>query len=321
MSSVIEKLIKHYQTKYYEGTPEISDKEYDALVSIYDSEKDIGPSGEVKHIYPMYSLQKVYPKRGDKVPTSVSGLELVESPKYDGNAVELVYFNGKFAQAVTRGDGVTGQDVTDKVKLLQIPFIIPRVGLVQVTGEVVATKDSANSRNIISGKLVSEKDLNLVKEVFDEYKVVFVAYSVQPTIMPLYSEDMKHLDLEGFDVALKAPYQDTAPQDGIVYRVNDNSKFKELGYTSKFPRGAYAVKEDDPPVETTLNDVIWQVGATGKVTPVAILEPVDINGTTISKATLNNISFIEALDLEIGCTVAIIRAGDIIPRIVGRVYD
>ena len=247
---------------------------------------------------------------------------MVESPKYDGIAAELVYVNSELVRATTRGDGEKGQDVTDKVRLLQIPYVIHGTeGIVQITGEVVATKPSANSRNIVSGKLVSEKDLNEVKKAFDEHGVVFIAYGLSPSKFPIYSGDMQYLDSQGFDVAMFGPYTDTAPQDGVVYRIEDNDLYDELGFTSKFPRGAYAIKEDDPPVETTLLDVVWQVGASGKVTPVAILEPVDINGTTISRATLNNISYIEDLGLEIGCKVFVIRAGDIIPKIVGRCYD
>lgn len=319
MSSEIEKLIKHHQDLYAKGTPELTDAQYDALVMYHNAEKAIGPTGDIPLAYPMYSLQKVYPKRGDKTPTSCNGLELVKSPKYDGNALELVYVNGTLHRATTRGDGQKGQDVTAKAKLLPIPHSIwNNNGIVQVTGEVVATKITPNARNIVSGKLVSEKDLNETKKVFLEHGVVFVAYGVAPCQNNMYAADMAMLDLYGFDVAINSPYEGQAPTDGVVYRVNDNKVFKSLGYTSKFPRGAYAVKEDEPPVETTLLDVLWQVGSSGRVTPVAVLEPVDIKGTTISRATLNNITFIETLGLEIGCKVAVIRAGDIIPTIVGR---
>lgn len=321
MNLEIEKLVKHYQEQYNAGTPVVSDAVYDALVAIYGGENQIGPTGDIPHVVPMWSLQKIYPKRGEGIPQPCVGHILARSPKYDGNAVELVYVEGQFISATTRGDGEKGQDITAKMRLLQIPLTIPRKGIVQRTGEVVATKPSANSRNIVSGKLVSEKDLNAAKAVFEEYGVVFIAYGAHPMLTNSYQEDMRLLDLEGFDVAINSPYADTAPQDGEVYRIDDNSIFKSLGYTSKFPRGAYAVKEDEPPVETTLLDVFWQVGASGKVTPVAILEPVEINGTTISRATLNNISYIQALDLEIGCKVSLIRAGDIIPKIVGRVYE
>jgi NAD-dependent DNA ligase len=319
MSSEIEKLIKYHQDLYDKGTPEISDEEYNALVTYHDAEKGIGPTGDITLIKQMYSLQKVYPVRGDKVPTPCQGKELVESPKYDGNAIELVYINGVLERATTRGDGTKGQDVTAKARLLPIPhFIWANKGIVQVTGEVVATKASPNARNIVSGKLVTEKDLNEAKRVFIEHEVVFIAYGVSPCMNDTYKADMACLDLYGFDVAVNRPYEGHAPTDGQVFRVNDNKTFEQLGFTSKFPRGAYAVKQDEPPVETTLLEVLWQVGASGKVTPVAVLEPVDVKGTTISRATLNNISFIESLGIEIGSRVALIRAGDIIPKIVGK---
>lgn len=322
MNLEIEKLIKYHQNLYDKGTPEISDEEYNALVTYHDAEKDIGPTGDIPLVKQMYSLQKVYPVRGDKIPTVCQGKELIESPKYDGNAIELVYINGILARATTRGDGTKGQDVTAKARLLPIPhFIWANKGIVQITGEVVATKASPNARNIVSGKLVTEKDLNEAKRVFIEHEVVFIAYGVSPSMNDTYKADMACLDLYGFDVAVNRPYEGHAPTDGQVFRVNDNKTFEQLGFTSKFPRGAYAVKQDEPPVETTLLDVIWQVGASGKVTPVAILEPVDVKGTTISRATLNNISFIESLGIEIGSRVALIRAGDIIPKIVGRVDD
>jgi DNA ligase (NAD+) len=109
------------------------------------------------------------------------------------------------------------------------------------------------------------------------------------------------------------------PEDGRVFRVNYNPRFYELGFTSHHPRGAYALKTREEGVVTTLLDVIWQTGKSGKVTPVAILEPVEIEEAKISRATLNNMAYIEELNLEIGCKVEVIRAGKIIPCIVSRV--
>jgi DNA ligase (NAD+) len=104
-----------------------------------------------------------------------------------------------------------------------------------------------------------------------------------------------------------------------VYRLRDNFKFKEMGHTSNHPRGAFALKEQKQGVETTLKDVVWQLGKSGVVSPVAILDPVEIGGATVSRATLHNIEYIRDLDLEIGCRVEVIRSGEIIPRIVRRV--
>jgi DNA ligase (NAD+) len=104
-----------------------------------------------------------------------------------------------------------------------------------------------------------------------------------------------------------------------VFRVDSHKEFENLGSTSHHPRGAYALKTREKGVTTTLLDVVWQTGKSGKVTPVAILEPIEIDDAKISRATLNNMAYIESLNLEIGCKVSVIRAGKIIPCIIGRV--
>ena len=109
------------------------------------------------------------------------------------------------------------------------------------------------------------------------------------------------------------------PNDGKVIRVDDNKEYSDLGYTSHHPRGAYALKTREEGIETTLLDVVWQTGKSGKVTPVAILDPIKIDDAVISRATLNNIAYIKSLNLEIGCRVKVIRAGKIIPRVIERV--
>jgi DNA ligase (NAD+) len=123
----------------------------------------------------------------------------------------------------------------------------------------------------------------------------------------------------GFNTVLEPELAKIYPSDGIVVRLNNNHQFEQLGYTSKHPRGAYARKERAQHVETKLLAVEWQVGKSGKVTPVAILEPVKIGDAVVSRATLNNPGFIEALDLRIGDTVAVARAGEIIPCILHKV--
>ena len=109
------------------------------------------------------------------------------------------------------------------------------------------------------------------------------------------------------------------PDDGIVFRINSNVEFEKRGYTSHHPRGAYALKQIQEGVITTLLDVVWNVGKSGVVAPVAMLEPVDIDGAVVSKATLHNARYIEDMDLELGCKVEVIRSGEIIPRIVRRI--
>jgi DNA ligase (NAD+) len=123
----------------------------------------------------------------------------------------------------------------------------------------------------------------------------------------------------GFITVMTPGLEDKYPTDGIVFRLDNNVAFNDLGFTDKFPRGAYAHKEEQESVQTTLLDVIWNTGKSGKVTPIAILEPVMVGDAKVSRATLNNIEYIEALDLEIGCKVEVVRAGEIIPKIIGRV--
>lgn len=128
---------------------------------------------------------------------------------------------------------------------------------------------------------------------------------------------MDYLYSQGFQVVTEF---DTTnyPTDGTVYRIEDNSEYERLGCTSHHPRGAFALKTQKDGVPTKLLDVVWQVGKSGVVSPVAILEPVLIGDALVSKATLHNIEYIRGLDLEIGCTVEVIRSGEIIPRILRR---
>jgi DNA ligase (NAD+) len=129
---------------------------------------------------------------------------------------------------------------------------------------------------------------------------------------------MKDLQELGFNTCLSKAW-DEFPQDGQVWRVANNEEWHELGHTSHHPRGSFAIKERKEGVVTKLLDVVWQVGKSGAVSPVAILEPCIIGEATVSRATLHNMGIIEELNLEIGCDVEVIRAGEIIPQIVARV--
>lgn len=308
----MKQFLAYASAKYYAGSPIISDVEFDKLAKQYNY-TDVGAavdiSRAVPHTYPMYSLQKCFV--GEK-PVNLPSQDIVETPKLDGAAVSILYVNGKLALALTRGDGKTGLDITDKVKLL-VPNQAGTLTF-QVTGEVAAPKDIPNARNYAAGAL-NLKDI----EEFKTRSVEFIAYGVQPSFYALYTQDMLDLSCMGFDTILDGGDLNRFPQDGKVFRINDNSLFEELGYTGKHPRGAYALKEVPEGVVTTLNDVIWQVGRSGVVAPVAILEPIMIGDATIQRATLHNMKYIKDLNLEIGCQVEIIRSGEIIPRVVRRV--
>jgi len=297
---------------YYSGAPIISDEEFDALVKKYNYDQ-VGyqVTDGVPHLYRMYSLQKVFSL--DDIPTP--NAKYIRTPKLDGAAVSLLYVNGHFALGLTRGDGNLGRDITTKLEEL-VPSMIPMEGEVQITGEVVLPSSVTNARNVAAGSL-NLKDIREFRARARD--LVFVAYDIQfENDYSSYNEIMKALAHEGFNVVTTFDHSNY-PTDGWVYRINDQKSFKKMGYTAHHPRGAFALKEQKEGVHTELLDVVWQVGKSGVVSPVAILSPVEVEGAIVSRATLHNIEYIRSLELEIGCTVEVIRSGDIIPRIVRRV--
>ena len=301
---------------YYAGSPFITDAQFDALADSvgYFAVGAKQNSKTERHLYQMYSLQKFYEDESKAKP--LAGIaSIATSIKLDGAALSLLYVDGCLVRVLTRGDGTEGQIVTDK--FLNNPIVpqnIPFHGVYQITGEIVAPINIENSRNYAAGAL-NLKDA-------DEFKtraLSFFAYGIQPSLADKFNQDMECLKLAGFGVINEPDLDKIFPCDGVVFRVNDNKLFYEMGYTAKHPRGAYAKKERADHVETKLLGVEWQVGKSGKVTPVAILEPVLVGDALVSRATLNNPGFIEMLDLQIGDTVAVIRAGEIIPCILHKV--
>lgn len=315
---MIKEYIKRLQSSYYAGDPEVTNEEYDALVERF-GEETLGTGGEFKHLFRMYSLAKVYPCRGDK--PLITGSGIVKTPKLDGAACSLLYLDSKLVQGNTRGDGFSSPTTLEswKLDLLNIPRNMQH-GTSQVTGEVVTTKRVANERNYASGALQLQSPDEFLQRVH-EGGLVFIAYSVQDSkdsvgLSYSYTEDMKFLKSKDFNTVMDSDWSD-CPQDGVVYRYDDNHTYYQAGFTDKFPRGAYAEKEDEAGVWTTLLDIEWSTGKTGKVTPKAIFETVIIDDANISRATLNNAGYLEAMGLEIGCEVCVVRSGKIIPKIVG----
>jgi len=297
---------------YYSGYPIISDEEFDAIVAKYNYNA-VGHqvTDGVPHMFRMYSLQKVFSL--DDIPTPNS--KYIRTPKLDGAAVSLLYVNGHFALGLTRGDGNLGRDITTKLEEL-VPSIIPMKGEVQITGEVVCPSSVPNARNVASGSL-NLKDIQEFRARARD--LVFVAYDMQfEKDYSNYIDAMNALAHEGFNVVTTFDHSNY-PTDGWVYRINNQKSFQKMGYTAHHPRGAFALKEQKEGVHTELLDVVWQVGKSGVVSPVAILDPVEVEGAIVSRATLHNIEYIRSLELEIGCTVEVIRSGEIIPRILGRV--
>lgn len=312
----IEQFLDSASQAYYAGSPFISDEQFDRLADSIGYNK-VGAkqnSKTEKHLYQMYSLQKYYEDEGQKRP--LEGIrDISTSVKLDGAAISLLYVDGYLVRGLTRGDGVEGQIITDKLLATKlVPHEIPHKGVIQVTGEVVAPINIENARNYAAGSL-NLKDIG----EFKTRALSFFAYGVYPFLTETSRGDLKMLQEYGFGVINEPDLDKIFPCDGVVFRVNDNKLFDELGYTAKHPRGAYALKERAAHVETKLLDVEWQVGKSGKVTPVAILEPVYIGDAIVSRATLNNPGFIEMLDLQIGDTVALIRSGEIIPCILHKV--
>jgi len=296
---------------YYNGNPILSDEEFDALARKYRYE-EVGyqVTDGIPHMYRMYSLQKVFNLNDIESSTS----PMVRTPKLDGAAVSLQYVNGHLAQALTRGDGQIGRDITLKMEEL-VPNVIGIKGEIQITGEVVAPDMIPNARNFAAGSL-NLKDHNEFRSRAQTLK--FVAYDIQGAKYERLSDAMDHLARNSFEVITHFDAS-AFPTDGEVFRVDNYEAFYKLGYTAHHPRGAFALKEQKDGVITELLDVVWQVGKSGVVSPVAILRPVEVGDALVSRATLHNIEYIRSLGLEIGCQVEVIRSGEIIPRIVRRV--
>lgn len=302
---------------YFAGKPIISDEVFDRLAESAGY-YEVGAKQHEhlkKHYAQMYSLQKYYEDEG-VAPLQEYQRGMTTTPKLDGAALSHLYIDGVLIQTLTRGDGVEGTDITHLMYARKdlVPLKVQRQDPHQVIGEVVAPKSIENARNYAAGAL-SLKD----PAEFCTRAISFFAYGVFPTVDATFSGDMYLLEVEGFETVYANDLHNIYPCDGIVFRINDNKTFDSLGYTAKHPRGAYAKKERQEAVETKILSVEWQVGKSGKVTPVAILEPVMIGDALVSRATLNNPGFIEMLNLSIGDTVGVIRAGLIIPCIVYKV--
>ena len=310
----MKKYLKECKAAYYAGEPIISDSQYDALEEMCSEDLTVGTNkGRFKHMYRLYSLNKEY--RGEYVEQQPSAY--IETPKLDGAAVAITYIKGWLHSIVTRGNGIYGENVTHlftegKCREMGIPCNVPHLFPIQVTGEVVADKTITNARNYAAGAL------NLKgAETFEEKEVVFFAYDMQETAFFTYEGTLSSLELTGFNT-VRNRVVDQYPQDGVVFRQNSNEDYYALGYTSKHPRGAYALKTRSKGVMTILLRVDWETGKSGKVTPVAILDQINIDGAKVARATLNNPGFIKSLDLHIGDAVMVERAGGIIPRIIRK---
>ncbi|TMM28971.1 NAD-dependent DNA ligase LigA [Polaribacter aestuariivivens] len=278
-------------------------------------------------------------------------LEYTCELKFDGASINLTYENGKFIKAVTRGDGFQGDNVTANVKTIRsIPLsikkgfvsnfqmrgeiILPLAGFNKMNEERVANgeEEYRNPRNTASGSLKLQDSAEVAKRPLDcllyqvvteerKYKTHFeilenarkVGFKVPKTITLAKSIEevfnfVNHWDKKRHDL----PYE----TDGVVIKVNNLQQQEELGYTSKAPRWAIAYKFKAEQVSTVLNEITYQVGRTGAITPVANLEPVQLAGTTVKRASLHNADQIEKLDIRVNDTVFVEKGGEIIPKII-----
>ena len=319
---------------------------------------------QVAHRYPMLSLANTYNEQDvrdwyESVRKGLAGedFEVCCEMKYDGLSISLTYVDGHLMQAVTRGDGVQGDDVTQNVKTIRtIPLILPGKGYpreFEIRGEILmpwasferlnAEREAAeeplfaNPRNAASGTLKSLDSRVVAQRSLDAY-----LYYLLGEELPAdgHFENLEAARNWGFKISegmrkVKTVeeiidfinYWDTERKnlpvatDGIVLKVNSLRQQRSLGYTAKSPRWAIAYKFKAERECTRLLEVTYQVGRTGAVTPVANMEPVQLAGTVVKRATLNNEDFIRSFDLHIGDMVYVEKGGEIIPKIVGVNID
>ena len=374
-------LHRHNYNYYVLNAPEISDKEFDDLMrELQDLEAEhpeyADPNSptmrvgsdlskeftQVEHKYPMLSLGNTYSEAEvrelfERVKKQLGKeFEICCELKYDGTSISLTYEQGRLVRAVTRGDGVRGDDVTDNVKTIRtIPLVLhgDYPSEFEIRGEILMPWESferlnkereareeplfANPRNAASGTLKLQNSSVVAERKLDAYLYYLLGeqlpceghYENLQTAASWglkISEHMKKAHsieevmdyINYWDVERKNLPVAT---DGIVLKVNDIRQQRLLGYTAKSPRWAIAYKFQAERALTRLNKVTYQVGRTGAITPVANLDPVQLSGTVVQRASLHNADIIAGLDLHIGDMVYVEKGGEIIPKITGVDLD
>lgn len=381
----IREQLERYRHSYYVlDTPEVDDAVYDSLnnelkeleaahpelITADSPTQKVGGEAsaafsKVEHVTPMLSLSDVFSvdevvsweKRIEKLLGSRPH-EYSAELKMDGLAMSLVYHDGEFSQAVTRGDGRVGEDVTHTVRTIRdIPHTLPRSkkipsaaykGRFEIRGEVIMPKKEfarinaereklgqplfANPRNAGAGSIrqldatvTAQRRLEFItygiegdypeltrhQQVFEWAQAL--GFSVAPERKLIHSlDELEHYIRHVAELREKLPFG----IDGLVVRVNERAAFRELGVVGKAPRGAIAYKFPAEQATTVLEDIRVSIGRTGAVTPYAVLRPVKVAGSTVSRATLHNEDEVKRKDLMIGDTVVIQKAGDVIPEVV-----
>ena len=376
----LTKILNEANYNYYVlDNPTITDQEYDKyyreLVNLeeaypefsYDDSPTKRVGGEVidkfnkiVHARPMLSLANVFNEDeirdfDSKIKKEGFKPEYVCEYKIDGLSVALIYEKGKLVRGVTRGDGVTGEDITHNVKTIKvIPLTLKEPIDIEVRGEIFMNKKTLeklneqrakeglpllqNVRNAAAGSIRQLDSRVTAKRELDN----FIYYLPDPDKFNIktHMESLEFMKSLGFKVnpanrlvsdidgilkfieditekRNKLPYE----IDGVVIKVNDIKMQEELGYTAKYPKWATAYKFPAEEVLTKLKDIIFTVGRTGRITPNAVLEPVIVMGSTIRRATLHNEEYVLAKNLKIGDIVSIRKAGDVIPEVVEAKFE
>ena len=369
-------LHKHNYNYYVLDNPTISDYEFDSKLNQLKKIEDLHPEfydsnsptvrvgGEITknfktviHNTPMYSLDNSYSiedlydweKRIRKI---IDGeIMFTCELKYDGASISLSYIDGKFVKAITRGDGIQGDDVTANIKTIPtVPLVLQgdHISNFDIRGEIVMPIDGfkklnlervsngdepfKNPRNTASGSLKLQDSKEVSKRPLE-----CLLYSIveKKGIIKSQNQSLESAKSWGFNVSPYSVLVKTVQEvydfvshwesnryslpfeiDGIVIKVNDIDQQNELGFTSKFPRWAIAYKFKPEQSSTVLNSITYQVGRTGSITPVANFDPIDLAGTVVKRASLHNSDFIKKMDIRLNDHVYVEKGGDIIPKIV-----
>ena len=375
-----EQLHEHNRRYYVENSPIISDQEFDLMMhelqdleakhpELYDPNSPTMRVGsditkefkQVRHRYPMLSLANTYNEQDveewyNQVKKGLEGedFEVCCEMKYDGLSISLTYEDGRLVQAVTRGDGVQGDDVTTNVRTIRsIPLILqPGLGYprnFEIRGEIlmpwssfnrlneereeIGAQPFANPRNAASGTLKSQDSKVVAERGLDAYLYYLLGDEVH---YDGHLEGLEEARSWGFKISEGMRKVRTLQEiydfidywdkerrnlpvatDGIVLKVNSARQQRNLGFTAKSPRWAIAYKFKAERVCTRLQEITYQVGRTGAITPVANMDTVQLSGTKVHRATLNNEDFIKSFNLHEGDYVYVEKGGEIIPKIVG----
>ncbi|HOH95659.1 MAG: NAD-dependent DNA ligase LigA [Paludibacteraceae bacterium] len=371
-------LLNRYNHEYYVlSQPTISDFEFDQLMSELKNLETVYPQyadpnsptmrvgsdinqsfKQIKHKYLMLSLGNTYSEAEitdfyERIKKTLNEpFEIVCELKYDGTSISLTYEHGKLIQAVTRGDGEKGDDVTANVRTIRsIPLTLNGnyPDLFEVRGEILMpwsvfenlNKEReeqeeplfANPRNAASGTLKLQNSAIVAKRKLDSYMYYMLGEQLPANN---HYDNLKEAELYGFKISGFTKKCSTLQEiydfinywdferknlpvatDGIVLKVNSLLQQKQLGFTAKSPRWAIAYKFKAERACTRLNSISYQVGRTGVITPVANLDPVQLAGTIVKRASLHNADIIKALDLYVGDMVYVEKGGEIIPKITG----